>query len=316
MALPTTGALSLNAIHIEAGGSSGTSCGINDSDIRALIGKGSGVTMAFSEWYGASSTPISASGGSIVTSGGFRYHRFTSNGTFSISSIASGGFSNNLTIFILGGGGGSSSYIGGGGGGGVAKVVTVAASTGNKTVTIGNGGADGYGPFPNSAQGSTGGTSSITNLTGGTVSAGGGVGSYNRYFTTVSLRQNGGPSGSGNLGGQDYLVGDGGSSGGGGGQTAVGQTGTSSAVANGGAGYTLSGFTTITSTTKYGGGGGGVRIVSDTYVGQGSGVDGGASGSSGTSNAVANRGGGGGGSWINVAGDGGSGLVMIKYAYS
>lgn len=53
MALQTSGAISLNQIHVEAGGSSGTTASINDSDIRALISKGSGVTMSFSEWYGA-----------------------------------------------------------------------------------------------------------------------------------------------------------------------------------------------------------------------------------------------------------------------
>ena len=54
MTLPSSGALSLNAIHVEAGGSSGSQASINDSDIRVLIGKGSGATMSFSEWYGAS----------------------------------------------------------------------------------------------------------------------------------------------------------------------------------------------------------------------------------------------------------------------
>lgn len=54
MALQTSGAISLNDIHVEAGGTSGTTCSINDSDIRALIGKASGATMSFSEWYGAS----------------------------------------------------------------------------------------------------------------------------------------------------------------------------------------------------------------------------------------------------------------------
>lgn len=54
MALPTSGPLSLNQIHIEAGGTSGTTASINDADIRALIGKASGTTMSFSEWYGAS----------------------------------------------------------------------------------------------------------------------------------------------------------------------------------------------------------------------------------------------------------------------
>ena len=55
MALQSSGAISLNQIHVEAGGSSGTACTINDSDIRGLISKGSGVSMNFAEWYGASS---------------------------------------------------------------------------------------------------------------------------------------------------------------------------------------------------------------------------------------------------------------------
>lgn len=54
MALPTSGALSLNAMHVEAGGTSGTSVSINDSDVRGLISKGSGAQMSFNEWYGAS----------------------------------------------------------------------------------------------------------------------------------------------------------------------------------------------------------------------------------------------------------------------
>lgn len=57
MALQTSGPISLNDIHVEAGGSSGTNCTINDSDIRGLIGKGSGATMSFNEWYGASAGP-------------------------------------------------------------------------------------------------------------------------------------------------------------------------------------------------------------------------------------------------------------------
>ena len=58
MALQTSGAISLNQIHVEAGGSSGTTASINDSDIRGLIGKASGATMSFSEWYGASNLSI------------------------------------------------------------------------------------------------------------------------------------------------------------------------------------------------------------------------------------------------------------------
>ena len=54
MPLTNSGAISLNDIHVEAGGSSGTTASINDSDIRGLINKASGATMSFSEWYGAS----------------------------------------------------------------------------------------------------------------------------------------------------------------------------------------------------------------------------------------------------------------------
>ena len=55
MALQSSGAISLNEIHVEAGGGSGSQASINDSDIRGLISKASGVQMSFSEWYGASS---------------------------------------------------------------------------------------------------------------------------------------------------------------------------------------------------------------------------------------------------------------------
>ncbi len=62
MALQTSGAISLNDIHVEAGGSSGTSATINDADIRGLtaasgytIPTGSGTAIDFGDFYGASS---------------------------------------------------------------------------------------------------------------------------------------------------------------------------------------------------------------------------------------------------------------------
>ena len=54
MTLPTSGAISLNQMHVEAGGQSGTIVSINDSDVRSLIGKSSGNTSSFSQFYGAS----------------------------------------------------------------------------------------------------------------------------------------------------------------------------------------------------------------------------------------------------------------------
>lgn len=59
MALQTSGAISLNDIHVEAGGTTGTQASINDADIIGLISKSSGAQMSFSEWYGASAfTPF------------------------------------------------------------------------------------------------------------------------------------------------------------------------------------------------------------------------------------------------------------------
>ena len=63
MPLPTSGAISLNQIHVEAGGISGTQASINDSDIRGLISKSSGVTMSFNEWYGAGGKTLSSYNG-------------------------------------------------------------------------------------------------------------------------------------------------------------------------------------------------------------------------------------------------------------
>lgn len=54
MALQTSGAISLGQIHAEAGGGSTSIASINDADIRALIGKSSGATSSFSNFYGAS----------------------------------------------------------------------------------------------------------------------------------------------------------------------------------------------------------------------------------------------------------------------
>ena len=51
MALPSSGSISLNQIHVEAGDTSGTTCSLNDSNIRALIGKASGAQMSFNDFY-------------------------------------------------------------------------------------------------------------------------------------------------------------------------------------------------------------------------------------------------------------------------
>jgi hypothetical protein len=56
MPLQTDGAISLNDIHIEAGGTTGTQVSINDTDVRDLIDKSSSGQMAINEWYGSHRT--------------------------------------------------------------------------------------------------------------------------------------------------------------------------------------------------------------------------------------------------------------------
>ena len=55
MTLQTSGAISLNDIHTEAGGSSGTQASINDSDIRGIANSipSGQANMNFAFWYGA-----------------------------------------------------------------------------------------------------------------------------------------------------------------------------------------------------------------------------------------------------------------------
>ncbi len=53
MALPSSGAISLNEIHIEAGGSSGSQVSLNDSDVRDIKELSSGASSSFNDFYGA-----------------------------------------------------------------------------------------------------------------------------------------------------------------------------------------------------------------------------------------------------------------------
>ena len=73
MTLPSSGEISLNQLHVEAGGSSGSQAAMNDSDIRAMIGKGSTSQNAFNEYYGVSAAAPSATykGRTITTGNGF-----------------------------------------------------------------------------------------------------------------------------------------------------------------------------------------------------------------------------------------------------
>tara|TARA_R110002012_G_scaffold51785_8_gene133517 strand:- start:15370 stop:16395 length:1026 start_codon:yes stop_codon:yes gene_type:complete len=66
MALPTSGPLTLDQIHIEAGGSSGTLCSLNDADIRGIINKSVNASNAFSDYRGQSAETSLPTGGSQI----------------------------------------------------------------------------------------------------------------------------------------------------------------------------------------------------------------------------------------------------------
>ena len=122
---------------------------------------------------------ISATGGTITTSGNYKYHTFTSSGTFSVSAAPAG-----KTIdFIVVGGGGSRR----GGGGGYVYKSAQATSVGSYAVVVGE---------ATSGAETRGGDSSFASVVG----LGGGNG------FTVNNGQNGG-SGAGGDSGGSYLGG-------------------------------------------------------------------------------------------------------------
>ena len=264
------------------------------------------------------------SGGSITNSGGYRIHTFNSSGTFT-NTIAS------LSVeylVIAGGGGGGADYGAGGGAGGYRTSVSGATSggnssaespltlsTGNKTVTVGAGGAYNH-------NGSNSVFDSITSIGGG-------------YGTGETNAGNGGSGGSG---GGGYYSGNGGSgtsgqgfsggngvgnvpytAGGGGGAGAAGSNGTDQVNGNGGNGLSNS----ITGSAVTRGGGGGCGFSSDYSISRtGGGSGGGGAGGFGSGSAggagSTNFGGGGGGAGGNQGsstngGTGGSGVVILRY---
>lgn len=105
MALQTSGAISLNEIHVEVGGTSGTQCSLNDADIRgigapnstyadALHGTGinqtSGTAISIYEFYGAvDTTDIPFSNPNSVRNNG------TADAAYSTRSVTSGLASSN-----------------------------------------------------------------------------------------------------------------------------------------------------------------------------------------------------------------------------
>lgn len=262
-------------------------------------------------------------GGTVSTSGGYRYHKFTSSGTFT-NTVASLSVEH---VIVAGGGGGGDNHGGGGGAGGLISG-SGTLSTGNFSVTVGAGGSYGHAPTSggnssfngNTANGGGSGGSGDPGQAPASGGSGGGAGGHSTpTFTGAS-----GTSGQGNDGGDGL---DSGSSikngGGGGGKGAAGQDASSGNAGDGGNGsnaYSTWATATSSGASGYyaGGGGGGCWTDQSQVPGTGGAGGGGAGGQYGNVQGgagAANTGGGGGGGddGQGLGGNGGSGIVLLRY---
>ena len=297
---------------------------------------------------------IAATGGTITTSGNFKIHTFTGPGTFCVSCAGNAAGSNTVDYLVVAGGGGGSGAQGGAGGAGGYRESDGGASGCYATsplakacgalpvvaqgypITVGGGGAKGTAP--------NGGTSGDNSIFSTITSAGGGGGGPKNGSPGVGL--NGGSGGGngacgpncggvgntppvsppqGQPGGAKNPCGNGGG-GAGGGATAAGAAGgnRNQDGADGGAGATSS--INGTPTTRAGGGGGGWGGPPGPGTagcgGAGGGGNGGGTGGSACAGSTNTGGGGGGGAngagtppTGNIAGNGGSGIVIIRYKF-
>jgi hypothetical protein len=271
---------------------------------------------------------ITATGGTITTSGDYKIHTFTSSGTFTVTAVGNAAGSNTIEYLIAagGGGGGGDYYAAGGGAGGALTSSAYSVSATGYTITIGGGGAGGT----TSTAGSNGGNTTAFSQTG----IGGGRGGTDSSNNGANGGCGGGgvwPAGSGGTGSQGF---DGGNpaneyrSGGGGGMGSAGISISGTGQISGGSGLS----TTIRGSTEYycAGGCGWTWITSGTWQDRASGIGGRAAISTNVSgyitsnltflDAVANTGSGGGGhdqrsSGYTRAGNGSGGIVIIRYKY-
>jgi hypothetical protein len=295
---------------------------------------------------------ITATGGTVTTSGNYKIHTFTQSGTFTVTDAPVGA---TVEVLIVGGGGGGGISLGGGGGGGAvfynaAKTMSagtygitigaggtytaVGSSTlaFGETVTGGGGGADRNNTVSASAGANGGGGATDSRTAGAT-----GVvpSKADNSFTVYAGRTGGsGPGGGGNYPG-----------GGGAGAGANGVTPVNNS-ANGGAGgagvsISVTGFgsyywagggggsvyvTGIAGAGGYGGGGGAASgagagtggaggTLGINIGGAGPGVGGNDSPTGGAGGANTGGGGGSGAHGSGLGGTGGSGIVIISYRY-
>ena len=288
------------------------------------------------------STPL-PTGGTLVTSGGYRRHRYTTvgNSTFSVPAGITNLYAD---VLVVGGGGGGGSNRGGGGGGGACTQASNYLLSGGSTTNLSVAGG-GMGSATPSLRGVNGGVSSFATLV---ANGGGGGGSHiNPANASVSNGAGGtsgggaamnfgsnifsggaGTAGQGNTGGSSGQQGTDNprNTGGGGGAGGVGITGVGTTTPpNGGAGIASSISGAL---LYYGGGGGGASgcaggesfsTAGRGLGGNGGGGNGAQTGGAGGSAGAANTGGGGGGGNAGNSSthqngfEGGSGIVIVAY---
>jgi hypothetical protein len=271
-------------------------------------------------------TFISATGGTVTTSGNFKIHTFTGDGSFVVSQVGSGAGPSNVDYLAVAGGGGTGRDRGAGGGAGGYRTsfpspgcnagsFPISATT--YPITVGAGGTGQSGPTVDQTPGNPSIFSTIT-------SAGGGAGNRGAPFGVGGSGSGGqcspGHAGNtppvsppqGNPGGDAPGLGGGG--GGGAGAAGSASSGNSGGAGGAGAPNSISG----SSVTYAGGGGGGF------YGGGSPGPGGAGGGGSGTApvggSGTANTGGGAGGTPSPAAqgpvgASGGKGIVIIRYKY-
>ena len=145
----------------------------------------SGEIQVAADFYGTSDAQFMvATGGTISTSGDYKYHKFTGNGTFTVTSAGNAAGSNSVEYVVVAGGGGGGGRLGGGAGaGGLAYHTGKTITATGYSISIGGGG----GPRNYGGGQSAGSAGSNSSFHSSTANGGGGGKSYTDAPYSLSL---------------------------------------------------------------------------------------------------------------------------------